>query len=312
MHLLQQQSQGHSSSLPMSSRSRPLPSPELDGVYDPSVHLTPTRNTLLPSERSSMKSSVRFHSSAPENEVDMRDSSSPNVGPGRYSYVRDQSLSSSRAARDNPLDAPSYPLTMETMVDDDDDDDEEELLHSTPPPMPPARAMLYTANALESRHHPFQVSPDSTRTLSHDTSSLVPSSPFSNNQMLDSTIHPESISPFSSMDNRGRDMTPNNPSGKRCRSRHVRNTFVLDGNFSFASATDSTNKPTFERAATIPQSAIQRQQQQQQQERRRQRYRPPISRDSNNVEPLLHPNNRQDRVFSVPSFTNFGRNFDQH
>jgi hypothetical protein len=244
----------------MSSRTRLLPSPELDGDFDPSVHLTPTRTTHQLSARS-MKSIVQVISITPQNEIDMRDSSSPNGGPGRDSYIRDQSSPPFLSSGSNPLDDPFYPAISSSsppsppsrifdmteiaaaMEDDDEDDD---LLSSTPPPMPPARAM-YMGNTLESRHHPFQVSEGLTI--------FSPSN--SPNQAQTS----KEASPFTSTVHNGNSAAPTEKGGKRRRSRHVRSNFVLDGNFSFASNNNNTAKPCFERAATTPMSAMEQQQQ---------------------------------------------------
>lgn len=288
----------------MSSRSRPLPSPELDGDFDPSIHLTPTRNTFQRSGRSFMKSSVQIYAATPKDEIDMRDSASPESGPASHSYTRDQSSPSFLAARSNPLGNLVYPMLstspavrLEEIAASMQDDDEE-LLFSTPPPMPPAMAM-YNANSLGSRHHPFQFLEDSAM-LSPSTAPVgaAPAERLVANIDGNSPSNVGSIHPFTSARNRSSSTASGSPGNKR-RNRHVRSNFVLDGNFAFGS---DTTKPAFERATTTPQSVLE---QQQQRHPDTHRVGNSSTNEANTSFSQLHDSyqqRRQNRAFSAPSF----------
>jgi hypothetical protein len=253
---------------PMSSSpSVLLPSPELDGDFDPSIHLTPTKTALRQSVRF-MKSAIQIDLPAPEDEVvDMRDSSSPYGGPERHSYVRDQSSPHFIAPINNPLDVPSYPAIStvypvtalasvrkdeyEDIVDDyyyghdvDDDDDYDDLQYSTPPPMPPARGM-YAENYVE-RRHPFQVSQDSTVLSPSNAMRSLQSSSFTASSEGDSTTSSGSLCSTSSGKSCDKGCACKHVPTRRHRSRHIRSTFVLDGNFSF----DSTNQTSVDNSSS--------------------------------------------------------------
>jgi hypothetical protein len=291
-----------------------LPSPELDGDFDPSIHLTPTRTPHQHSVRF-MKSAVQIYT--PEDEVDMsvdirvdmRDSSSPNGGAERHFYVRDQSSSPVLAAMNNPLDAPTYLASstvfqmaalasaMEDVYGHDDYDDGYDLQYCIPPSTPPARGM-YIGSTLETRHHPFQVSNDSSM-LSPSSTLISSQSPsFASSREGNSTTSSGSLSSTTSGGSINNGSISKTVPTKRRRSLHVRSKFVLDGNFSFV----STTKSSFERAVTIPLSAMEQQQQQQQRSSISGCQEDPSSCRTNRNFSSSHIRNH---AVSTPSFTMF-------
>mmetsp|Transcript_6049 Transcript_6049/g.9464 ORF Transcript_6049/g.9464 Transcript_6049/m.9464 type:complete len:232 (+) Transcript_6049:81-776(+) len=205
----------------MSSRSMLLPSPELDGDFDPQIHLTPTRSTA--DEATISMKPGNFY---PEDDVVMRDGLS-NAG-GAY-YDEDQS-SPSPMGRDPPNNFSSptaCDFRMPSLI--------EATSFASPPSMPPARS-FFPSNTQRGRRS----SQEATTTLAANSRSLPP---FPTTRDLDSILNTNSTRTSLTSNNE-------NAPAKRRRGRHVRSTFVLDGNFTFS---NTAAKPSFiERSNTEP------------------------------------------------------------
>jgi hypothetical protein len=198
-------------------------------------------------------------------------------------------------------------------VDYDDDyydyDDDDDFQYSTPPPMPPARGM-YLGSFLESRHHPFHAREEST-VVSQSGALCQPQSPhYVTSREWDSVMSSDSLTSTTSGGSSSNNN--NNSSSNECinknvtskrqhRSRHVRSKFVLDGNFAFA----STTKPSFERAATMPLSALEQEQQHQQQQRGSFVGRQVVDPSSYRTNRNFSSSQNRTRAVSTPNFTKF-------
>jgi hypothetical protein len=214
----------------MPSDTPPLPSPELDGDFDPSVHLTPTKDATQQSTIvSSMKScAIAYTLSIEDEDMDVRDSSSPNGSHGGGSFIREQSSPSFILSPQEGFSPPPLSgLFQRTIMDDDTIKD---LF------LPPGNAPSHSCSDGMARNTQVGLvastskPPASQRSSSYrdsQTSTESRGTNFSRGSHTASGSH-----------------TPS----KRRRSRHVRSTFVLDGSFAFGTLSKPTS--TFEEAST--------------------------------------------------------------
>ena len=220
----------------MPSNTPPLPSPELDGDFDPSIHLTPTRDATQQSTVPLMKSSVIMFPSNMEDDddLDMRDSSSPNGAHGRVSYIREQSSPPFISA--GPQDGFSPPalsaLFRRTTMEDDTTND---LF------LPPGRSPSHTSGGSAGMPGNAPVGLVAS-TRPPDAGPFVSSSFRGSETSADSSF----------LSNSSKDTAGTPTPNKRRRSRHVRSTFVLDGSFSFGGS--STSEETTSVASQTPPS----------------------------------------------------------